>query len=304
MIGVLNIYKEKGYTSFSVVAAIRKITGEKKVGHTGTLDPDAEGVLPVCVGKATKLVDQLTDTDKEYEAVMQLGIKTDTQDMTGRVLEEKPLESFAESISDVNIISAFESLSGDIMQLPPMYSALKVGGVKLVDAARKGREIERTARKVTVYGYSAIKYYPAAGEVFFRISCSKGTYVRTICQDIGDILGVPACLKKLKRTRAAGFTADKAFTVAEIRELSKKGLLEEALISVDSLLPDYRKLTVNEASLRLIDNGCLLEKDNFDGFPGAGDGEIFKVYDSCGRFCAIYRYDCGKNIFRPEKMFI
>ena len=286
MNGVLVVYKEAGVTSFKVVAVIRRLTGEKKVGHTGTLDPDACGILPVCVGKATKLVDQLTDTDKEYKAVMQLGIKTDTQDMTGNILEQIPYEDFIGKIDQKAVDAAFEKLTGKIMQIPPMYSALKVNGVKLVNAARKGKQIERDAREVTVYGYKNLIFNPEDATISFTVSCSKGTYVRTICEDAGEILGVPACLKNLERTRTAGFTKDKAFTLPEVKELAQKGLLEEALIPIDAMLPDHRKIYVNEGSQRLIDNGCLLEIRNFEEDPQPGSGERFKVYDCTGRFCA------------------
>ena len=177
--GIINVYKEKGYTSFDVVARMRGICGQKKIGHTGTLDPDAEGVLPVCLGKATKVCDMLTDSDKVYRAVMQLGVETDTQDMTGTILKEADTSGLAEQY----VMGAVMQFEGEIFQVPPMYSALKVNGKKLCDLARVGVTVERKARPVTIY-----KIFVENIElpyVTMTVSCSKGTYIRTLCHDIG-----------------------------------------------------------------------------------------------------------------------
>ena len=176
--GIINIYKEKGFTSHDVVAKMRGILRQKKIGHTGTLDPDATGVLPVCLGSATKLCDMLTDRDKEYEAVMQLGISTDTQDLSGEVLEECPV-----TVTEEEVRNAILSFIGDYDQIPPMYSALKVNGKKLYELARAGKEVERQPRAVTIYDITILDM--KLPEVTFRVSCSKGTYIRTLCYDIG-----------------------------------------------------------------------------------------------------------------------
>ena len=195
--GIINVYKEAGYTSFDVVAKMRGILGIKKIGHTGTLDPDATGVLPVCIGKATKVCDLLTDKDKTYEAVMRLGVVTDTQDMTGQVLEEH-----AVTVTEDAVRRAVGQFVGQIEQVPPMYSALKVGGQKLCNLARKGIEVERKPRPVTIYEIR-IKNI-ALPLVTMEVHCSKGTYIRTLCADIGEVLGVGACMESLVRTRVSG----------------------------------------------------------------------------------------------------
>ena len=186
--GIINVYKEKGYTSFDVVARMRGICGQKKIGHTGTLDPDAEGVLPVCLGKATKVCDMLTDSDKVYRAVMQLGIETDTQDLTGTVLSacEVPV------LTETEIRDVIRTFQGEIMQVPPMYSALKVNGKKLCDLARAGVTVERKARPVTIYEIRIERV--ELPEIELTVSCSKGTYIRTLCHDIGQKFGCGAAM--------------------------------------------------------------------------------------------------------------
>ena len=196
--GIVNVYKEKGFTSFDVVAKMRGIFKQKKIGHTGTLDPDAEGVLPVCLGRATKVCDLLTDKDKEYETVLLLGVVTDTQDLTGEVLARKEVNA-----SENEVKSAILSFVGEYMQVPPMYSALKVNGQKLCDLARKGVTVERKARPVTIHGIEILSV--DLPEVRMRVHCSKGTYIRTLCQDIGEKLGCGGCMKLLLRTRVAAF---------------------------------------------------------------------------------------------------
>lgn len=205
--GIINVYKEKGYTSFDVVARMRGICGQKKIGHTGTLDPDAEGVLPVCLGKATKVCDMLTDSDKVYRAVMQLGIETDTQDLTGTVLSacEVPV------LTETEIRDVIRTFQGEIMQVPPMYSALKVNGKKLCDLARAGVTVERKARPVTIYEIRIERV--ELPEIELTVSCSKGTYIRTLCHDIGQKFGCGAAMKSLLRLQAAGFVLDEAHTL-------------------------------------------------------------------------------------------
>ena len=201
--GIVNVYKEKGFTSFDVVAKMRGIFQQKKIGHTGTLDPDAQGVLPVCLGRATKVCDLLTDKDKEYETVLLLGVCTDTQDLSGEILERKEVHATEDEVK-----KAILSFVGDYMQVPPMYSALKVGGQKLCDLARKGVTVERKARPVTIHEIEILSMN--LPEVRMRVLCSKGTYIRTLCQDIGEKLGCGGCMKSLLRTRVAGFMIDEA----------------------------------------------------------------------------------------------
>ena len=205
--GIINVYKEKGFTSHDVVAKLRGIVGQKKIGHTGTLDPDATGVLPVCLGKATKLCDLLTDKNKTYEAVLLLGKTTDTQDITGEVLEEKSTEALTEE----KVREAIEGFIGDYEQIPPMYSALKVNGKKLYELAREGKVIERKARPVKILDIQILEI--DLPKVRMEVSCSKGTYIRTLCHDIGEKLGCGGCMESLIRTRVSTFRIEDAKTL-------------------------------------------------------------------------------------------
>ena len=209
--GIINVYKEKGFTSFDVVAKMRGMCHQKKIGHTGTLDPDAEGVLPVCLGKATKVCDLLTDKDKEYKAVLLLGIETDTQDISGEVLNQSQVD-----ISEAMVRETILSFSGEYEQVPPMYSALKVNGQKLCDLARKGITVERKSRKVTIHNIEILSMN--LPEVEILVSCSKGTYIRTLCDDIGKRLGCFGCMKSLLRTKVDRFESKDAYKLYELEE--------------------------------------------------------------------------------------
>ena len=222
--GIINVYKEKGFTSHDVVAKLRGIVGQKKIGHTGTLDPDATGVLPVCLGKATKLCDLLTDKNKTYEAVLLLGKTTDTQDITGEVLEEKSTEALTEE----KVREAIEGFIGDYEQIPPMYSALKVNGKKLYELAREGKVIERKARPVKILDIQILEI--DLPKVRMEVSCSKGTYIRTLCHDIGEKLGCGGCMESLIRTRVSTFRIEDAKTLDEIEALKQEGKLAELLV--------------------------------------------------------------------------
>lgn len=199
--GIINVYKEAGFTSHDVVAKLRGILKQKKIGHTGTLDPDATGVLPVCLGKGTKLCDMLTNTDKTYEAVLELGITTDTQDISGRVLKQNEV-----SIHEDEIIECIEGFVGECMQIPPMYSALKVNGKKLYELAREGIEVERKPRKVVFREIEILDV--SLPRITLKVTCSKGTYIRTLCNDIGEALGCGGCMKSLIRTRVGIFAIE------------------------------------------------------------------------------------------------
>jgi tRNA pseudouridine55 synthase len=300
MNGIINVYKERGFTSFDVVAKLRGILREKKIGHTGTLDPDATGVLPVCVGNATKVCELLTDKDKVYEAVLHLGITTDTQDATGTVLSEN--KEAAQSLSESTVRQTIESFVGDYDQIPPMYSALKVGGKKLCDLARAGVEVERKPRRVTIFSIDIEKIELPL--VKMRVHCSKGTYIRTLCDDIGKKLGVGGCMDELLRTRVSVFTKEDAHTLGEIEEYRDRGKLDEILIPVDSVFENYHKKTVKPEAMRLLSNGNPLFKNNFMPTDyDADDGEEVLVYDPDGHFFAIYYYDAGKKMYRVRKMF-
>ncbi|WP_033125521.1 tRNA pseudouridine(55) synthase TruB [Eubacterium sp. ER2] len=289
--GIFNVYKEKGYTSHDVVARLRGIAGQKKVGHTGTLDPDAEGVLPVCLGKATKVCDVLTDKSKTYQAVLLLGRRTDTQDISGACLEERDTSGLAKE----TVRRAVESFLGDYMQTPPMYSALKVDGKKLYELAREGKTVERKARKVQIHRIEIRKM--DLPRVWIEVECSKGTYIRTLCDDIGELLGVGGCMEELLRTRVGHFRIEDSVRLSELERYREEGTLEEHLIPVDSVFADCPRLDVPERLEPLLYNGNplrLLEGE---------DGQLVRVYDSRGRFIALYRYQQKKHIYKNEKMF-
>ena len=295
--GVINIHKEKGYTSHDVVAKLRGIVGQKKIGHTGTLDPDATGVLPVCLGKATKLCDMLTDKNKTYETVMLFGKVTDTQDISGTVISEGSVELLNEDMVKETILS----FVGDYMQVPPMYSALKVNGKKLYELAREGVEIERKARPVTILDIQ-IKEINLP-RVRMEVSCSKGTYIRTLCHDIGEKLGCGACMEELIRTRVSRFKLEDSLTLSQVQELKEKGELEKILVPIDEMFSDYEAITLKEEFISFIYNGNVFLPKHVKTQVDLIDGKMVRVYDDKGNFIAIYKFMKEKYIFKIEKMF-
>lgn len=281
--GIIPVYKKKGFTSFDVVAKLRGIFKTKRIGHTGTLDPDAEGVLPVCLGKATKLVEMLTDNPKTYEAKMLLGIITDTQDISGKILKKSDFEGSTE-----DIINTANTFKGNYDQIPPMYSALKVGGKKLCDIAREGKTVERKPRRVFVYDIDVsevrlIKDKPSAS---IRVRCSKGTYIRTLINDIGEKLGCGACMEKLLRTEAAGYSLGECLTLQEIEERVKAEGVESVIRPVEDVFKDFPKLKVTKESEPYLNNGNKLYVHNFSDFIECMG--CVRVYNSDGAFKAIY----------------
>ena len=214
--GIINVYKEAGFTSHDVVAKLRGILRQKKIGHTGTLDPDAVGVLPVCLGSGTRLCDMLTDWNKEYIAELRLGVTTDTQDLSGQVLTQAPAESL-DALSPAKVEEAIKSFQGKYDQIPPMYSALKVNGKKLYELAREGKEIERKARTVEITELEILE--SSLPVVKMRVVCSKGTYIRTLCHDIGEKLGVGGAMQSLQRSRVGIFRVEDALTLSKLEKL-------------------------------------------------------------------------------------
>lgn len=295
--GVINIYKEKGFTSHDVVAKMRGILQQKKMGHTGTLDPDAVGVLPVCLGNATRLADMLTDRDKEYEAVMRLGVATDTQDMSGTVLEEKPVQ-----VSAAEAEAAILSFVGGYEQVPPMYSALKVNGKRLYELAREGREVERKARSVSLYNIEILSMQ--LPEVSIRVSCSKGTYIRTLCHDIGEKLGCGAAMSSLKRTKSGCFTLDTAITLSALEQLRDEKNVEKVLVPVDAMFDDLAQVHVPDIFIKAVQNGNFFSLHQIKERCMFGPDEEVRVYDGAGRFYGIYTFDREAGVFRPRKMFL
>ncbi|MBE5967091.1 MAG: tRNA pseudouridine(55) synthase TruB [Lachnospiraceae bacterium] len=299
MNGIINIYKEKGYTSHDVVAKMRGILKMKKIGHTGTLDPDAEGVLPVCIGKATKLVDLITDKDKTYEAVLKLGITTDTQDITGTVLKTKEVTATPPEIE-----AGIKGFIGEYMQLPPMYSAIKVNGKRLYELARQGKEVERKRRKVSIHDIRILEMNEEAHEVTMAVDCGKGTYIRTLLHDIGETLGCGGTMKSLTRTAVGSFKLEDAYPLAEIEELVQNGRIETAILPTEDILSNYLKVTVAKEYNKLIYNGNAFYNNQLTEPVRRQSGEWVRVYDSDDHFIGIYQYDFDKAYYRPVKMFL
>ena len=294
MHGIINIYKEQGFTSFDVVAKLRGITHVRKIGHTGTLDPDAEGVLPVCIGNATALCDMLTDKTKEYETVMRLCITTDTQDISGTVLKETDV-----NLSEADVVSCVDRFTGDIEQVPPMYSAIKVDGKKLYELARQGKTVERKPRPVTIHSIGVISI--DMPRVRMRISCSKGTYIRTLCHDMGQALGCGACMESLLRTRSGQFSLEDAVKLSVVQGWADDGTLESHLISVEDMFADCEAIQVSPEEDKLLHNGNTLRRQK--SRPPLFQSR-FRLYDSKGIFYGVYDYDPKRDIIRPYKMFI
>ncbi|NCB91686.1 MAG: tRNA pseudouridine(55) synthase TruB [Clostridia bacterium] len=293
--GVINVYKEAGYTSHDVVAKLRGIFHQKKIGHTGTLDPEAEGVLPVCLGKATRLCDMLADHDKVYEAVVRLGISTDTQDMTGKILQEKEV-----CVSEEEVRTCVASFEGEQLQIPPMYSAIKVNGKKLYELARQGKEVERKARKVHFYQIEILGMN--LPEFTVRIHCSKGTYIRTLCNDIGEKLGCGGCMKQLTRTRVERFELLDARKLAQIEEYVSRGQFNCIVVPIDQMFEKYPKIKTIKMGDILVQNGNTFSEDFAEGDSSSikEDAQV-RIYDSEDEFVGIYKKK--GEAYSPVKMF-
>ena len=295
--GVINVYKEQGFTSHDVVAKLRGIVGQKKIGHTGTLDPDAVGVLPVCLGRATKLCDMLTDKDKVYEAVMLLGVETDTQDVTGQVLKTYDTTGLTEK----QVRDAVAGFEGEYDQTPPMYSALKVNGKKLYELAREGKTVERAARRVQIFDIEILNI--ELPRVKMRVHCSKGTYIRTLCHDIGQRLGCGACMEKLTRTKVSRFEIKDSLTLAQIETLKKEDRLPEIVIPIDQMFADYVRITVSGEAARLAYNGNGIKDRDVRKEKNVLDEAYVRVYDDVGDFIGVSQYHAKEHEYRIRKMF-
>lgn len=297
--GIINVYKEKGYTSHDVVAKLRGIAGQKKIGHTGTLDPDAVGVLPVCLGRATKVCDLLTDKDKVYEAVLLLGQETDTQDTSGEVLVSKDTSHLTES----EVKKAILSFVGDYEQIPPMYSALKVNGKKLYELAREGKVVERKARPVKILDIEILEMN--LPRVRMTVACSKGTYIRTLCHDIGQKLSCGGCMEELKRTKVSCFEIKDSLTLDEIRNIKEEGTLDAILTPIDAMFLEYPSLVVSEKWESLAYNGNPLGDRAVRILDGEKilDKNKVRVYDKKGNFIGVYQYSADRGEYSIVKMF-
>ncbi|MDR1559318.1 MAG: tRNA pseudouridine(55) synthase TruB [Clostridiales bacterium] len=290
--GVLNIYKEKGYTSSDVVSVVRKILGRVKAGHTGTLDPDAEGVLPVCVGKATKIADYIGG-GKSYRAGLRLGVTTDTDDLTGKILTENHV------VTDlITLKNAASQFLGETFQIPPMYSAIKVGGKKLYELARAGKTADRAPRKVSISRIDIVEYNPETFTAVMDVDCSKGTYIRSLCADIGRALGRGGCMSSLIRTRSGPFRLSASVTLDQLREYAAENRVNEILTPIETVLP-YKTI---EAPL-------YLEKSVINGNPirvsvcenGSGASEDDLIFLTLGGNTAGV-YQRAGEFFKPRVM--
>lgn len=295
--GIVIIDKEAGFTSHDVVAKLRGICGQRKIGHTGTLDPEATGVLPVCLGSATKLCDMLTDRDKEYVAELLLGVETDTQDVTGQVLAQRQVEA-----SEAEVREVCQGFVGQYEQVPPMYSALKVNGKKLYELAREGKEVERKARPVIIHELEILEC--SLPVVKMRVSCSKGTYIRTLCADIGERLGCGGTMKSLRRTKAGSFSQEEAYTLSQVQEMKDSGRLLVAVHPADSVFADCPLLHVGQDGSVLLENGNPIAPSYTVEGKQYAPGRWVRFYRQDESFAGIYAYDEAKRKYMPVKMFL
>lgn len=291
--GIIAVNKPQGFTSFDVIAKMRGILKMKKLGHSGTLDPMATGVLPVFCGSATKAVSIIPHTGKSYTAGFRLGITTDTQDITGKILSEN-----AFSVSAAQLEDTVRSFTGDIEQVPPMYSAVSVGGKRLYELARKGIEVEREARSVTVNRLEIIQFSEKTGEGIIETDCSGGTYIRTLIHDIGQQLGCGAVMTSLVRTFSNGFSLDECVTLEQLEQLRDRGELQNAVISVERLFETLPEIRLNEMKTKMYRNGVKLHLDKLKGFDGK---EQYRIYSDKNEFLGIAVSDIPNNELRVFK---
>ncbi|NMF05975.1 tRNA pseudouridine(55) synthase TruB [Clostridium beijerinckii] len=291
MNGVLNIFKNKGMTSFDVVRKIKFLANEKKVGHTGTLDPEATGVLPVCLGKATKTIDYIMNSNKIYEVKFLLGVKTTTYDLEGEILEKNEIDHIkSDEVSEIAL-----SFIGEYDQVPPMYSALKKNGVRLYDLARKGIEVEREARKVRIFNISDLKI--ELPYVYMKVACSKGTYIRSLCYDIGEKLKVGAAMAELNRSETSIF---KQSDSVNIDDLTKENI-QDYIMTIEDALSFYPKITVKSTFTKLLVNGVKVFDKRLTN-EKREKNVLYRVYDSEGTFIGIGKQD--DDGFKIEKLLL
>ncbi|NOW02792.1 tRNA pseudouridine55 synthase [Clostridium beijerinckii] len=289
--GVLNIFKNKGMTSFDVVRKIKFLANEKKVGHTGTLDPEATGVLPVCLGKATKTIDYIMNSNKVYEVKFLLGVKTTTYDLEGEILEKNEIDHIkSDEVSEVAL-----SFIGEYDQVPPMYSALKKNGVRLYELARKGIEVEREARKVRIFNISDLKI--ELPYVYMKVACSKGTYIRSLCYDIGEKLKVGAAMAELNRSETSIF---KQSDSVNIDDLTKENI-QDYIMTIEDALSFYPKITVKSTFTKLLINGVKVFDKRLTN-EKREKNVLYRVYDSEGTFIGIGKQD--DDGFKIEKLLL
>ncbi len=280
MNGIIIIDKPQEWTSNDVVSRLRRVFNTRRIGHGGTLDPMATGVLPIFVGRATRGVEFFEHAEKVYEATLRFGLTTDTEDITGKTITECEVH-----LTEEDLLAVLPQFRGDILQVPPMYSAIKVNGQKLYDLARKGREVERQARPITIHELELLEF--AGSEARLRVRCSKGTYIRTLCKDIGEALGCGGCMAALRRVEAGEYTLEGSIPLRQLLDISEAGGdVEHLLRPVDTMFASHRKLSLNEKQARLVKNGNAFASDCADG--------TYRVYAPDGEFLALCKAEGGK----------
>lgn len=294
MNGILCVYKEKDYTSFDVVAIMRRICGIKKIGHAGTLDPMATGVLPIFLGKSTRAIDICADSTKAYRAEFKLGITTDTQDITGAILSESDVDTSKVQLEDVLV-----DFRGKISQIPPMYSAVKVNGKRLYDLARKGIEVERKPRHAEIFSLEVLEFDGVCGKI--EIHCSKGTYVRTIIHDIGQKLGCGAVMTELERIKSSGFTLDEAKPLSFYKELSVEEI-EQMVIPVERVFEGFPKVFLDEKQSQMFKNGVRLDLTRIDFDFNNSNENDYSIYHE-GEFLGLASADLEEESLIIKKLF-
>lgn len=309
MNGILNINKPYGKTSFSMVAMVRRLTGERRVGHAGTLDPTATGVLPVCLGQGTRVIEFLVDATKTYRAQIELGVATDTYDASGRITQEGDISG----INQERLESALASFCGVIQQTPPMYSAVKHQGKPLYEWARAGIEVERRSRRAKIYHMELIGWQPPV--VTIEVVCGKGTYIRSIAHDLGQLLGCGANLKSLIRLRCGLFDIKDAVSVAQLEDAFHYGYWQHLVYPIDSVLSHWTAMVVSDATSQAIRNGGSFVLDDADSIGGTGylkqpspdwpaANSHCRAYTADGCFLAVLRFNLERGQWQPQKVFL
>ena len=306
--GIINVYKEVGFTSRDAVSKLTGILRQRKIGHTGTLDPAAEGVLPMCIGKATKLCELLTDHKKQYIAVIKFGIATDTEDVTGEIIEETSFSDdwYEEKLAEDNLSMVISGFVGKQLQTPPMYSAKRVGGKRLYELAREGKVIERKPCEITIYDIEIKNIDLPNREATIVVDCSKGTYIRTLCKDIGNELGCKAAMKSLLRTKTGEFCLENSYKLGDIEKLVKENRISEIIIPIEEVFKNLRRADVGGYASVLLENGGIIRAEaispDFHSLQPQ-DGEKFRMYNDKGEFKAVYSYNGDVEGFKIDKMF-
>ena len=295
--GVLAVWKPAGWTSHDVVAKARRLTGQRRIGHTGTLDPAVTGVLPICLGRATRMAEYLQEMPKAYEATLQFGVATDTEDLTGRVLEERD----ASSLTEAKMTEAVLAFQGEIWQVPPMVSAVKVDGKRLYEWARQGVTVDRKPRRATIHRIEVldVKAGVPRPEIRFSVRCSKGTYIRTLCADIGRSLGFPAAMAELVRTESAGLKQADCLTLDELAAAIEEGRLQERLLPADRLLAHIPSAAAGQPEAVHALQGKALAARRLA--PAASAPGLWRLYREDGAFLGLFRSD-GERL-KPVKVF-